>query len=177
MRDKDFGKSLKLQPRKVAQNAVSGNSIFQIFRNKLRISKNKKILNFSTTKKAKIGYFSCEYCGFFKITSFEEHMRTATSIRYYFDTINLKQSGFCKTCSFKIVVSDRKYKNYLKNCESQKKNFFLQFLCNVYVMFYYEIPWFHQDFNGENLRFLNLYSVHAARILDLSLEIMLSPPK
>ena len=44
-------------------------------------------------------------------------------------------------------------------------------------MFYYEIPWFYQDFKSENLSFLNLYSVHAVRILDLSLEIMLSPPK
>ena len=44
-------------------------------------------------------------------------------------------------------------------------------------MFYYEIPGFYRDFKGENLWFLNLYSVHAARILDLSLEIMLSPPK
>ena len=43
-------------------------------------------------------------------------------------------------------------------------------------MFYYEIQWFYQDLKGENLCFLNLYSVHAARILDLSLE-MLSPLK
>ena len=32
-------------------------------------------------------------------------------------------------------------------------------------------------FKNENLCFLNLYSVHAAGILDLSLEIMLSPLK
>ena len=44
-------------------------------------------------------------------------------------------------------------------------------------MFYYKIPWFYQYFKNENLYFLNSYSVHAARILDLSLEIMLSPPK
>ena len=42
-------------------------------------------------------------------------------------------------------------------------------------MLYYKIPWFYQDF--KNLCFLNLYSVDAARILDLSLEIMLNPPK
>ena len=36
-------------------------------------------------------------------------------------------------------------------------------------MFYYEIPWFYQDFKSENLCFLYLYSVHAVRILDLSL--------
>ena len=44
-------------------------------------------------------------------------------------------------------------------------------------MFYCEIPWFYQDFKSENMSFLNLYSVHAARILDLSPEVMLSPPK
>ena len=38
------------------------------------------------------------------------------------------------------------------------------------------IPWFYQDFKSENLCFLNLFSVHAARILGLSLE-MLSPLK
>ena len=45
------------------------------------------------------------------------------------------------------------------------------------VMFYFEIPWFYQDLKRENLRFLNLYSIHGGRILDLSLEIMLSPPR
>ena len=64
--------------------------------------------------------FSCEYCGIFKITCFEEHLRTAASIRYYFDTINLTQSDFCTAYSFKIHVSERKYKNNLKNRESQK---------------------------------------------------------
>ena len=44
-------------------------------------------------------------------------------------------------------------------------------------MFYYEILWFYQDFKSEILCFLNLYSVHVARILDLSLEIILSLPK
>ena len=42
-------------------------------------------------------------------------------------------------------------------------------------MFYYEILWLYQDFKHENLCFLNLYSVHAARILDPSLKILLSP--
>ena len=53
--------------------------------------------------------FSCEYCGIFKITCFEEHLQTAASmIRCYFDTINLKQSGFCTTYSLKILVSEGK---------------------------------------------------------------------
>ena len=33
-------------------------------------------------------------------------------------------------------------------------------------MLYYEIPWFYQDFKSRNLRFSNLYSAHAERILD-----------
>ena len=44
-------------------------------------------------------------------------------------------------------------------------------------MFYYEISRFYKDFKGENLCFLNLYLFHVGRILDLSLEVMLSPPK
>ena len=44
-------------------------------------------------------------------------------------------------------------------------------------MFYYEVSWFYQNFNGKNLCFLNLYLINAAKIQDLSLEIMLSPPK
>ena len=86
--------------------------------------------------------------------------------------INLKQSGFCTTYSFKILVSEQKYKNF-KNLESQKKKkkFYHSHIYDTYVMFYYEIPWFYQDFKSENL-----CSVHAGRILDLSLEIMFSPP-
>ena len=48
---------------------------------------------------------------------------------------------------------------------------------NIYVMFCYEIPWLYQDLKSENLCFLNLYSVHASRIQNLTLEIMLSAPK
>ena len=44
-------------------------------------------------------------------------------------------------------------------------------------MFYCEIFRFYQDFKGENPCFLNLYSVHVEKILDLSLEMTLSPPK
>ena len=47
----------------------------------------------------------------------------------------------------------------------------------VYVMYYYKIPWFYQDFKSENLCFLNLCSVHTARKLALSLEVMLSHSK
>ena len=47
----------------------------------------------------------------------------------------------------------------------------------VYGIFDYEIPWFYQDFKSENLCFLNMNSVHAEGILDLSPEINLSCPK
>ena len=57
----------------------------------------------------------------FKITCNEENLRAAASITCYFDTINLKQSGFYTTYSFKILVSQQKYKNNLKNRESQKR--------------------------------------------------------
>ena len=46
-------------------------------------------------------------CFFMNIA--EEHLRTAASIRCYFKTINLKQSGFCTTYYFKIPVSEQKY--------------------------------------------------------------------
>ena len=98
-------------------------------------------------KKTPTQLSSCEYCGNFKITYFEEHLRASASIRWYFDTVNLKQSGFCTTCSFRILVSKRKYKNNLKNREPQKKQKLLQFsyALYVYVIFYYEIPWFYQE--------------------------------
>ena len=47
----------------------------------------------------------------------------------------------------------------------------------VYGIFDYVIPWFYQDFKSENLCFLNMNSVHAEGILDLSPEINLSCPK
>ena len=46
----------------------------------------------------------------------------------------------------------------------------VSYICNVYVLLYYEIPWFYQDFKSQILCFLDLHSVHAARILDLSTE-------
>ena len=95
--------------------------------------------------------FSCEYCGIFKI-NFEEHLWTAASIRCYFDKINLKQSGFCTIYSFKALVSERKDKNNLKNCASQKKIFYnSHIIYNVYEMFYYKIQWFYQDFKSESV--------------------------
>ena len=121
-------------------------------------------------------FLFCECCRIFKITCFEE-LRLVASIKRYFDTINLKQCGFCRTYFFKILVSELKYKNNHKICESQKIYIYNSPIYNVYVMFYYKILWFYQDFKSGNLRFLNLYSVDAARILELLLEVILSPPK
>ena len=59
-----------------------------------------------------------------KITCFEENLQTAASIRCYFDSINVKQSGFSTISPFKIFDSERKYKNNLKNRESQKNIFY-----------------------------------------------------
>ena len=51
--------------------------------------------------------------------------------------------------SFKILVSERNYKNNLKNRESQQNNIFYNSRIYVYGMFCYEIPWFYQDFKSE----------------------------
>ena len=92
--------------------------------------------------------------------------------------INLKQSDFCTTYSIQILVSEGKCKN---DHESQKKKKLKKNKQNKNKkndnMFYNKIPWFKQHFKNTNPCFLNLYSVHAARILDLTLLIMLSPPK
>ena len=96
--------------------------------------------------------------------------------------INLKQSDFCTTYSIQILVSEGKCKN---DHESQKKKKKKKKLKKNKQnknkkndnMFYNKIPWFKQHFKNTNPCFLNLYSVHAARILDLTLLIMLSPPK
>ena len=75
--------------------------------------------------------FSFEYCGIFKITCFGEHLRTAASIKRYFDRMNLKQSGFYTTYSLKILVSERKYKNNLKKNVVSKK-YILQFSQDIF---------------------------------------------
>ena len=127
--------------------------------------------------------FFCKYCKIFKITCFEKHLRTATSVRCQFDTINLKQSGFCTPYSCKILVSEPKYKNNLKNGKSQNKqankqtknynsHISVKCLCNVLLQNPVGLSGL-----SENLCFLNLYVRHAVRILDLSLEIMLTTPK
>ena len=59
----------------------------------------------------------------------------------------------------------------------KKKEKKISYTCNVYKMFYYETQWFYKNFKSENLWFLNLCSIRAVRILNLSLEIMLSAPK
>ena len=94
--------------------------------------------------------FFCEYCWIFKITCFEEHLRKAAFTSCYFDAISLKQSGFCITYYFKRLLSEREYKNNLKNLESQKNIFYNSHIFNVYVIFYNKIPWFYQKFRSAN---------------------------
>ena len=126
---------------------------------------------------------SYEYCGNFKITCFEEHLQMAASIRWFLYDIGLrhervKQSCFCTNYSFKILVSEWKYKNNLKSWISKTDLLQSSYtVYNVYIMFFCDIYWFYQDFKSGNLCFLNLYSVDAARILDLTLEVVLSPLK
>ena len=50
--------------------------------------------------------FSCDYCRIFKITWYDEHLPTVASIRCYFDTNNLKQSGFCTTFPLKFLFQN-----------------------------------------------------------------------
>ena len=42
-------------------------------------------------------------------------LKNIAFIQCYFNTINLLQSVFCKTYSFKILVSERNYKHNLTN--------------------------------------------------------------
>ena len=46
----------------------------------------------------------------FKTTCFEEHLQTAASISCYFDTINLKQSGFCTNYFLKFLFQNENIK-------------------------------------------------------------------
>ena len=89
--------------------------------------------------------FSYEYCRMFKITRSEEHLRTAASIRCYFDTMNLQRSGFCTTHSFNILVSEGKIKVISKIVNLKKRKKIL-----IHELFYYKIPWFYQDCKSEN---------------------------
>ena len=63
-------------------------------------------------------------------------IRTAASIKCYFDTINLKQSYFCTTYSFKILVSERNIKIISKKKKLQSS----YTVYDIYVVFYHEMP-------------------------------------
>ena len=73
--------------------------------------------------------------------------------------------------SSKIFVSEEKYKNNLKNREYQKKKYFTVL---IFIMF---MPCFTTKSRGFTKILPRSVLVHAVRILDLSLDIMLSPPK
>ena len=85
----------------------------------------------------------------------------------FYQTFRIR-SGFRTTYSFKILFQHENITIISKIVNLRKKYFTI--LYNVYVMFFEEIQWFYQDFKNENLYFLNVYFVHAARILDLSLH-------
>ena len=118
--------------------------------------------------------FSGEYCWIFKITFFEEYLQTA-ALRCYFDTISHK--AICNLALAQPILLKFLFQNENKNNFKNHEPQINSHIYNVYARFCYKILWFYQDFKSENMCFLNLYSVHAARILDLSPELMLSPPK
>ena len=122
------------------------------------------IKNFNPTlfkRDSSIGSFLWMFQNFWLVTCLEKHLRTAASVRCYFDTINLNQYAFCTTHSFKILISERKYKNSLKNGEYQNidnnYNNNNNINCHIYVhvMFYYVMLWFYQNFKSENLKVVN----------------------
>ena len=92
--------------------------------------------------------FSCKYYENFKMTNFE-HLRTTASTRYYFDKINLKQSGFCTHYSLKILVSESNIKVISKIVNL--KNTFYSSHIYVYLRFYCQILRFYKDFKDGNL--------------------------
>ena len=73
------------------------------------------------------------------------------------------RSGFCTSCPFKILVSERNYKNNLKLWISKNNlyNSHVMFIC-----FTTKSRDFTKVFKDENPCFLNLHSVHTAKVLD-----------
>ena len=111
--------------------------------------------------------FSCEYCGIFKIVYFEE--------RSCFYQLLFQYNQSIAIWLFKKFLFQNKNIKRIVNVKFNNSIYIYIYIYiyihiyKVYVMFYYKIPWFYQQ--------LNIYSVHAARLLDLSRVIMLSPLK
>ena len=132
--------------------------------------------------------FSQDFCnihGLFAIKNFKANLLKRDSNTGVFLVVNFAQflrSPVLKNIykwSQKSWILRKKINKQNKQTNKLTKNnrFYNSHIYNVYVMFYYEIPWFYQIFKSENLYFLNLYPVHAAKILNLSLEVMLNPLK
>ena len=79
---------------------------------------------------------------------------------FFFNIAAFLRSPVLKKKSQKSLISKKKKKKIQFS--------YISFLRNA---------WFYQDFKNEITCFLNLLAVHPAKILDLSLEIMLSPLK
>ena len=69
--------------------------------------------------------FSCEYCGTFKITCFEEYLRTTASMGCYLNLINLEQSDFGATYLIKSLFQNENTE-IISNIVTLRKNI-LQF--------------------------------------------------
>ena len=82
------------------------------------------------------------------------------SIRCYFDRINLKQSDFCPVFEGECnnTLKNREFQNNNGNNNNNNNNnninnFYSSQIYNAYVMFYYKIQWFYQDFKNQNRTF------------------------
>ena len=80
-----------------------------------------KELNATLLKKGSNTGVFCEYCAIFKITCFEESLRTDLSIRCYFDTINIKQSGLDTLILSKFLFQNENIKIISKIVDLKKK--------------------------------------------------------
>ena len=78
------------------------------------------------------------------------------SIRCYFDRINLKQSDFCPVFEGECnnILKNREFQdNNSNNNNNNINNFYSSQIYNAYVIFYYKIQWFYQDFKNQNRTF------------------------
>ena len=68
---------------------------------------------------------------------FEEHLRTAASISFYFETINVKQSSFCTTYYFKILFQNKNMKlSKIVNPPKKILAIFIYMYIYIYIYIY-----------------------------------------
>ena len=100
--------------------------------------------------------FSYEYCGIFKITIFEDPSANGCFYQMLFQHDQFKAIWLLHNLHLKFLFHNENIKIISKivNRKNKTKKIYNSLLTyNVYVMFYYKIPWFYQDFKSENLCF------------------------